>query len=383
MKKVEIDMIYLASCGVNGSNPDADFIREVDLDKLYHMSCIHSMEALIGMVLRQAGVSVSKEWNEKIAKAVRKVLLFDAERAKLFSFMEQRGIWYLPLKGIILKDYYPAIGMRQMSDNDILFDYTFSEEIQMYMESQGYETVSIGIGHHDEYEKKPVYNFEMHGNLYSENHISGWAQYYKDIKKKLILNNGSSYGYHFTDEDFYIYIVSHIYKHYEEYGTGIRGLLDMYVYLKEMSQKLDYNYIEQECTVLGIAEFEYQNRKLCKKIFGVDSPKEAEALEDELSVEDKELLAYYFSSGVYGTLERGVKKRIERVWKENEGISRMSYLWNRIFPPKEVMEKHYSHVYKHKLLLPFAYVCRLWEGLCNKKRRDKMFVEVDTIKKMK
>ena len=383
MRNIQYDMIYLAACGVNGSSPEAEFIKELDLEKMYQLSYMHSMEALIGMVLRQAGVSLSKEWNEKIAKAVRKILLFDAERTKLLSFMEERGIWYLPLKGIILKDYYPAIGMRQMSDNDILFDYSFSDEIQKYMESQGYKTVSIGKHHHDEYEKEPVYNFEMHGNLYGEKHIRGWSEYYADIKKKLILNEGSSYGYHFTEEDFYVYIVSHIYKHYEEYGTGIRGLLDMYVYLKEMSSKLDYAYIEQECTVLGITDFEKQNRELCKKVFGVKTLAQTEALENELSAEEKELIRYYFTSGAYGTLERGVKKRIEKVWNENEDISRLSYMWSRIFPPKEQMKKHYSQVYKHKLLLPYAYICRLWEGLHDKKRREKMFVEVDTIKKMK
>lgn len=44
--------------------------------------------------------------------------------------MEQRGIWYLPLKGIILKEFYPSVGMRQMSDNDILFDEAFAEQVR-------------------------------------------------------------------------------------------------------------------------------------------------------------------------------------------------------------------------------------------------------------
>lgn len=383
MKKVELDMIYLLSCGVNGNNPDADYIKKIELEQLYQMSCEHSVEALIGMVLKQAGVSLQKEWNERIAKAVRKVLLFDAERAKLLSFMEQKGIWYLPLKGVILKEYYPAIGMRQMSDNDILFDYSFSKEIQNYMESQGYETISVGKGNHDEYKKEPVYNFEMHRALYDATFKSDWEYYYTEIKKKLVLNNGSSYGYHFTDEDFYIHIVSHGYKHYVGNGTGIRTLLDIYVYLKAMHQKLDFAYIEQECAVLGIVEFEYLNRKLCEKVFCLDSPNEIETLEENLSVEDKEMLTYYFSSGVYGMIERGVKNRVERFWEQNDGIPKIYYWWNRIFPDVKVIEHYYSHVYKHKLLLPFAYVYRLWMGLFNKKRRDKMVNEIKIIKKIK
>lgn len=383
MKKVELDMIYLLSCGVNGNNPDADYIKKIELEQLYQRSCEHSVEALIGMVLKQAGVSLQKEWNERIAKAVRKVLLFDAERAKLLSFMEQKGIWYLPLKGVILKEYYPAIGMRQMSDNDILFDYSFSKEIQKYMEEQGYKAISIGKGMQDIYKKEPVYNFEMHGGLYEPLYNRDWEVYYREIKKKLILNSGASYGYHFTDEDFYIYIISHAYKHYIRNGIGIRTLLDIYVYLKAKHQKLDYIYIEQECAILGIVEFEYQNRKLCEKIFGLDFSNEIERLDENLSVEDKEMLDYYFSSGVHGSMERGVKNRVKRFMEQNVGVTMLYYFWKRLFPDVEVIKQNYPHVYKHKLLLPLVYVYRLWLGVFDKKRRNTIMKEVKIINKIK
>ena len=76
--------------------------------------------------------------------------------------MDSEHIWYLPLKGIILKDYYPSVGMRQMSDNDILFDADAWERVEKHMLSEGYETESVGKGNHDVYQKAPVYNFEMH-----------------------------------------------------------------------------------------------------------------------------------------------------------------------------------------------------------------------------
>lgn len=74
-----------------------------------------------------------------MVKAVRKVLLFDAERKKLCAWMDSEHIWYLPLKGIILKDYYPSVGMRQMSDNDILFDADAWERVEKHMISDGYK----------------------------------------------------------------------------------------------------------------------------------------------------------------------------------------------------------------------------------------------------
>ena len=78
----------------------------------------------------------------------------------------------------------------------ILFDAAYSEVIKEYMELQGYETVSFEKGSHDVYEKAPIYNFEMHTSLYNSAHQEGWEDYYKDVKKRLHLNAGSSYGYH-------------------------------------------------------------------------------------------------------------------------------------------------------------------------------------------
>ncbi|MBQ3544637.1 MAG: nucleotidyltransferase family protein [Lachnospiraceae bacterium] len=381
MKKTQYDMIYLAACGVDGVSPEKEFLNGLDMEKLYRLSYSHFMDALVGTTLKQAGVALPKGWNEHISKAVRKVVLFDTERAKLFSFMEQKGIWYLPLKGIVLKDYYPAVGMRQMSDNDILFDYSYCDEVQDYMESQGYEAVSVGIGNHDVYKKEPVYNFELHSTLYSELHQNGWAEYYGNVKDRLALNSGSSYGYHFADEDFYVYITSHAYKHYAGSGTGLRTLLDFYVYLKAKPE-MDFAYIEKECEVLGIHKFEQQNRSLCKKVFDAAVLNGIEDLEQRLSTEEKDMLIYYLSSGVYGTVERGVENRVKKFQKKSGSRSKVWYLLNRLFPGMDTY-KHYPFFYKHKWLLPVCWLYRVFRVLLNKGRRNQMVREIKVVKRIK
>ncbi len=382
MKKELFDMMYLAGCGINGFVPGKEYCDTLDLPVLYKVSKRHFLVALIGATVKEAGVELPKEWEQAISKAVRKNVLFDIERAKLFSFMEQKGIWYLPLKGIVLKDYYPAVGMRQMSDNDILFDYSFCDEVQEYMKSQGYEAVSVGVGNHDVYKKEPVYNFELHSALYSELHQDGWAEYYGNVKDRLILDDNSSYGYHFTDEDFYVYITSHAYKHYAGSGTGLRTLLDFYVYLKAKPE-MDFAYIEKECEVLGIKEFERLSRSLCKKVFDAAVLNGIEDLEQRLSTEEKDMLSYYLSSGVYGTVERGVENRVRKFRKKSGSKSKFKYLWSRIIPDMQVMEKHYPFFYKHKILLPIGWLYRLLRVLFDKKRRKNMMKELEVLKKVK
>lgn len=381
MNKTQYDMVYLAACGVNSVRPEQEYLNGLDIEKLYQLSHGHSLDALVGTVLKQAGVTLPNGWNERISKAIRKVVLFDAERAKLLSSMEQKGIWYLPLKGIVLKDFYPAVGMRQMSDNDILFDYSHCDEVQAYMESQGYEAVSVGVHNHDVYHKEPVYNFELHKALYGEAHQDGWAEYYENVKDRLVVSGGTSFGYRFTDEDFYVYIVSHAYKHYAGSGTGLRTLLDFYVYLSAKEQTLDFAYIEKECKVLGIDTFERQSRELCKKVFAKDALIGEDALKQSLSEEEMEMLLYYLTSGAYGTLERGVENRMKQYRTNGVKCAKLRYVWDRLFPGYDVYRVYAPSVKCRWLQSVVGWFCRAFCVTFQKKRREHIVSEMQVVKR--
>ena len=401
MSTIQYDMLYLLSCGVNKIKPQQNILEQYKSDdrklmQLYRFSKQHFVEALTGTVLKQAGVTLPDPWEKDMAKAVRKVILFDAERARILSFMEQRGIWYLPLKGIILKEFYPSVGMRQMSDNDILFDEAFAEQVREYMVSLGYEVISFGEGNHDVYEKEPVYNFELHRALYGAAHDNNWEQYYRDVKERLIREEGSSYGYHMKPEDFYIYIMCHGYKHYQGGGTGIRTLLDFYVYLESLHSEMDFAYIEKECETLGMSEFEKRNRALCRKVFGdnafAELPAEErvpdtaahttkEIITKALSQEELDMLQYSMTSGVSGRFDRRIEYNVKNYSKLGCS-SKLRYVIKRIFPGMETYQ-YYPFFYKHKWLLPVCWLYRLLRVVFQRERRERILREADAVRKVK
>ena len=390
INQIAYDMIYLVSFGINSKcKPDEKCLEryrtnEENRKELFRMSAKHFIDALTGMTLKQAGVALPKYWEERIVKAVRKVLLFDEERKKLCAWMDREHIWYLPLKGIVLKEYYPSIGMRQMSDNDILFDADAWERVEKHMCSEGYETESVGKGNHDVYQKPPVYNFEMHRSLYGRGNDERWVKYYSDIKSRLLSDQPEgSYGYHMSDEDFYIYITSHAYKHYSGSGTGIRTLLDFYAYLNAKEESLDFDYIQTECGKLGIMDFEKCNRRLCRKVFSSQQIYDRVSFEQSLSADEMEMLKYYLSSGVYGTFERMIENRIEKQ-KKTDGrgkLSKLTYYWHRVFPGMELYE-NYPLLVKHKFLIPAYWFYRLVRLLFSKKHRNHILREVKAVKKV-
>ncbi len=355
MNRTFYDLIYLCSCEVNGIQPDEEKVREMDLEQLYKTAEFHSLTAMTAMALESVGVQ-DREFCQAKEKAIRKNMLLDLEREKLCAYLEQNKIWYMPLKGSILKDFYPKYGMRQMSDNDILFDPRYRKTVKEYFESNHYDVISFDKSNHDIYAKPPVLNFEMHTSLFGKSHDEKWQAYYQNIQTRLEKDDDNSYGYHFSDEDFYIYITTHAYKHYHRSGTGLRSLLDCYVYLQNKFASLDWNYIETECEKLGITDFEKQSRGLAVKTF-------AASANMELSETDRQMLEYYLRSGTYGTFENSIKFQRKKYADKTGKTSKLSYIMSRLFPDQKWYEAHKPFYKRHPYFKPFFVIYRLFRGV--------------------
>lgn len=345
------DLIYLVSCAVNGETPDGSRVAGMDLDALYKLASRHMLAATVAPALKAAGVR-DERFSKALEHSALKNAQMDMEMDAVFAELTAAGIWHMPLKGIVLQHLYPIYGMRQMSDHDILFDATRADDVKSIMEGLGFSTELFGASNHDIYHKEPVSNFEMHSSLFGLSYDEKLYEYYKDIEKRLL---GDGCEKHLSPEDFYLYVTAHEYKHYSDKGTGLRSLVDTYVYLQKTA--LDMDYVRAEAEKLGMAEFEAQSRSLARHLFSGG----------ELTEEDRKMLDYILSSGVYGSWDHYVKNGISRAGK-------IRYLIYNFFAP--VNKKHryyysfvsdYPFFYRHKILLPFLPFYRAYRVIFVKK----------------
>lgn len=179
--------------------------------------------------------------------------------------------------------------------------------------------------------------------------------------------------------------MTHMFKHFDGSGTGIRSLLDQYVYLNRLEDSLDFSYIDKQCEILGIADFEKENRDLCKKVFRMNDTLAEEGTErfrHALTPEESKLLYYYMTSGAYGTTERRVVNSMSQHRKKDGSISKAAYIIKRLFPGKEQYD--YCPVLKrHHWLLPFYWVYRAVRMIFSKERRSRTFQEITIVKKIR
>ena len=211
-----------------------------------------------------------------------------------------------------------------------------------------------------------------------------FEDYYSDVKNKLIRDEGRVYGFHFSEEDFYIYMIAHEFNHYLGKGTGLRSLLDCYVYWMMLGDRLNWSYIEEELNKLEISDFEKKNRRLSQYLFGRafaeaygSDAAEQIPVEETLSLEDQELLNDMLSSGTYGTIQNRVEKKVK--YYGGGTVGKLRFVLSRVFIPLDSIRATRPIFLKIPILLPFLPLYRAFLGLTVK--RNILKEEIDALKK--
>ena len=380
------DVIYLAACALNDICPTPERILQMDLTLVYKQSARHSMQAITYMAINKyvsvyGSEGIDKNtlaiWKIAYNKILKRLILVDIEREKLIRFLEENGIWYMLMKGAVLQNYYSKLGMRQMSDNDILISATGREGIHNYMVRNGYKTVSYKTADPDTYKNDFAY-FEMHHSLFvNTKERRNFYEYYEDVKSWLIRAENTSCGYKFTDEDFYVYFIAHAYKHFDSSGNGLRSLMDTYVYNLKFKGRLRQDYVSDELKKLGLLDFESATRVLAFKIFSPESTvSDIRAL---LSDKEAELLDLYITSGTFGTYELFIKKKLsgDFVGSSSKKNKKIKYFFRRMFPRLEYYKLYHPTAYRYKILIPGCWLLFIFNAIFFK--RKKIFSEIKAL----
>ena len=353
------NLIYLVSCAVNGEKPDRTICEGMNDGEVFDLARRHLLTAAAAGALSQA-ITLPQHWKEARGKAMRRQAVFTLERNKLLHVMEENGIWYLPLKGIILQQLYPKTAIREMADNDILFDASKAALMKTLMEDMGYtcEHITKTDNGHDVYTKAPFVCFELHHTLVNRYPSPRLFDYYAaktDLRKK---DEDNQYGYHMTNEDFYIFLIGHMYKHYIKGGTGLRSLLDVYVFCRRYAESMDRTYIETEMTKMGICDFERSTRSLAEKVF----------TRQPLSDEEQQELVYFIESGSFGTQKHLVALRLDG---DDSKQAKLRYVMKRLFPLRIMLQYKHPFACRHKILYPLLLVYRPFEALAVNRKKVK------------
>ncbi len=363
-------LLHLVCCALHGEKPEN--VQGIDFCALFEKAKGQEIYNLVNPVIQSADfvpLEAKELFRNQSMSELNRMIAISAQRNIIFSKFSENKIKYMPLKGLIFKDYYPKESMRQMSDNDILIDEAKRETAAKIMAELGYKPYDL-TQNSDDFFMEPYYTFELHRSLFDCE--SEFSPSFENVWKNAQQDENNEYLYHMSKDDVYIFSVCHMFKHYIKSCCGIRFLVDNYLFLKNEEKNLNWEYIKSELEKYGLSDYEKQTRELSIKLF--DS--------EELGSDEKKLLKRYTEFGLFGNDEG---KILQKYSEASEGSSKsgakLKYILRRLFPKKSDMLYNYPVLEKKPYLMPFMLIHRFFKSLFNIKKTTDELKSVNQIQK--
>lgn len=350
MENIVRAMMNLISCEICGRKPEKPqcVLTDEEMTKLYRLSKSHDLAHLVGDALIKSGLvennALKAEFKKQIMLAFFRSEKISYEYDRLKNALSEAQIPFMPLKGAVIREYYPEPWMRTSCDIDILVRQKDSDAAQEVLTGR-YGYTYHGKGPHDVSLFSPSkIHVELHYGLVEDGRANAAAKVLENIWDAAVLQEGSAYLYEMPDEYFYFYHIAHMAKHFEIGGCGIRPFIDLWILdrlcgadVKKRNELLEKG---------GLLKFADAARKLSNVWFD-------KAEHDNITKQTEE---YILRGGVYGNSENRVTLQ-----QQKQG-GRIKYALSKIFIPYDVIRFHYPILQKHKWLTPVMEV-RRWGKL--------------------
>lgn len=369
-KAVSTYVIRLVSAVINGTQPE-EKDESLEWKSIIEFSKKQSVLNIISYACEKLRNKPDTETMKFLKEFRMQKIIVEAqqeiEACDAMDKLEEMQAKHMPLKGYIIKNLYPSPDMRTMGDLDLLIEEERCEEIVAAFVAEGFTSCAEG-DLHSNVERGNAY-IEFHRSMVNEKHET-LSKYFGNGFGRAKLSQGYSYRYELSHEDLYIFLIAHIAKHYRYGGTGIRSLLDLYVYRKAYPD-MDCRYIDTELEKINLL------------VFG----KKIEKISDDwysggFSGEYDTVSSYIVSGGVYGDENAPLLNEFINDTQGSIKVTKIKNWLTTVFPGKELMTTRYPVLKKCIILLPFFWVVRFFDTLIRTPQNFKKSVR-DTTSIMK
>ena len=319
-------------------NPDV-------LSALFKVSKHHDLAHLVGDALDKNGLlngEMKTLFLQERNKAVFRVEQLRYEYEEVVAILEELRVEYLPLKGAILRQYYPEDWIRTSADVDVL---VHKEDLGKIVDAlrEKLDYVQESSGAYDLVVASPSgFHIELHFDLITK---------YDSETANALLSNvwlhaqkvANSTRYVMDDEYFYYYHLAHMACHFLDGGCGIRPYVDLWL----LNKKVSFDKAKRDALLESGALLKFA--QVSEALAHVWMENQNPTVESEL------LGSYILNGGIYGSQGNKI------IIRQGKKGGRFKYIMSRIFMPIEEMQHRYPVLKRHKWLYPLMVIRRCFE----------------------
>ena len=330
-----------------------------DLEGVLSLAEKHDITALVGSALLELDLTPNKQIQEKIQDNLCETVCFyekmHYEYQWVCQILEEAQIPFIPLKGAVVRQYYPKPWMRVSGDIDILIeDSCLDKAVSLLLQNGCIQE-----------RKKRFHDIPIitPGGILLELHF----QICEDIPSMdCVLDKvwdyaesvpGKQYEYRLSNTFFLFHMLAHMAYHFLNGGCGIRSFMD--IWLLEKHLNFEKSLFQTLCSEAKLDLF-YNNVSELNQVWFCDtSPTEtSKMLED-----------FVISGGVFGNKNNRI------LMEQAQSGSKKRHTMHRIFKPYSELSVQFPSL-KHKPWLTPAYQIHRWIRVFSDGRYQKVKSEL-------
>ena len=323
-------------------NEKVDIPENTDFNKIMNLAFAHRISGFVAYACKYYDIPepTKTKMATEIYKTAARHTAQEHEIKELSEDFTKAEIEHCFLKGLKVSSLYDIPEMRFMLDIDVYINAENYDNAIEVMKARGYE-----VGCADEKDcslsKKPFLNVDLHKELKYDYDLG--YEFYENVNERLIsLENSCEKK--MSNEELYVYLLSHTAHHFATAGTGIKSVIDHYYILKNLLPECDGQILLEYLNQSGLKGFNETFTKLTKFWF----------MNGEVDETIKEMSDYVILSGAYGTDINFFVNSVLRI-----SDNKKSYFLERLFPDRETLSYRYPVLKKHKALLPVFWGVRI------------------------
>lgn len=362
--------LHLLKCGLKSEKPEEPPVG-IDFEAIFELAKKQDAENIVFLSIDQLENNIDSNlysiWQEVYYKRMKYSAFQDMALEELIEAFTKAGIDCMPLKGSVIKNYYPSPDLRCMGDIDFLVREQNRKIVRGIMHSLDYEDDILDDGQVDGFKKGKLTYVEIHYDFSAENHVM--HEIFTIDWDKLIPTE-TEHLYQMTFEDLYFFNTGYYVKNMHNKGMGLRGVVDTFVLWNRLSDEEKASLINR-FEIIEINDFNSKLVKIAEMWFN--------DAEDDGSLES--IQEYLMARLTYGD-EKTL--RILQTMYADQTSSNTEYIWKKIFPSENALYKRYNIKHRCFILLPFLWIKRIFglifgnkEKWQDTKRQVEVFKTID------
>jgi len=355
---------YLESDGKNCSAPE--FAAMADLNAILKISLHNNCDSFIYHTIRKwacefglDATTLHAYKNRMLFSAVSQ-LRADAELKEVMIALNHAGVRFMLLKGAILSSLYPDPAYRRSCDADIHISEEDTNHASEILTNRGYQKIPTTNKFSIKYQLDATLSIELHTRLFEDFYekyrtaISA-AGFGSSANRREVRVLGTL-AETLTTNHFLVYVICHHTKHFIDTGITLRHLIDIYVFVNEYNEQLNWVYIISSLERFGIKDFALNLLYICQHYLGMV---DLSFLYQDIEEDVVEML-------LFDIVERKALDDGEQYDASMHHIVRETYLnvankntnmiLANLFPGSKLLTAKFNYVKKHPVMLPIAWI---------------------------